>query len=138
LDLGADHGIVSKAEDISKRVMEITGGRGADVMVENVGEAVWLSALKSMARGGVLVTCGATTGPAPSADLQRMFIRQFTVMGSTGGSHEELRQLLAVAKRGRIKPVIDSIVPMDEVHSALSRLEDGEQFGKIALTIGGD
>jgi D-arabinose 1-dehydrogenase-like Zn-dependent alcohol dehydrogenase len=67
-----------------------------------------------------------------------MFIRQLTVMGSTGGSQEELRQLLAVAKRGRIKPVIDSIVPMDEVHRALLRLEAGEQFGKIALTVDAD
>lgn len=133
--LGADHAINGQTEDVAKTVMAATGGRGVDVVVENVGAAVWSQAMKSLVRGGRLVTCGATTGDQPSADLRRIFIRQLQILGSTLGDLNEFRDLLDFVQRTGLKPVIDSEYPLGEVHAALSRLESGAQFGKVALRI---
>ena len=135
LALGADHAINGAKEDIARRVLALTGGRGVDVVFENVGAAVWSSALKSLVRGGRLVTCGATTGDQPGADLRRLFIRQLQVMGSTLGDLSEFRDLLRVCARGLIKPVIDHRYGLDDAHAALDRLESGAQFGKLAIEI---
>lgn len=135
LALGADHAVNGAKEDIARRVLALTGGRGVDVVFENVGAAVWSSALKSLVRGGRLVTCGATTGDQPGADLRRLFIRQLQVMGSTLGDLGEFADLLRVCERGLIRPVIDRRYGLDDVHAALDRLESGAQFGKLAIEI---
>ncbi len=137
LALGADHAIDGgRIDELPKRVMALTGGRGVDVVIENVGAAVWAAALKSLVRGGRIVTCGATSGDQPTADLRRVFIRQLQVLGSTLGNPDELASLLAVCGRGAVRPVIDSRYDLADVHAALDRLESGAQFGKVALTIG--
>jgi NADPH:quinone reductase-like Zn-dependent oxidoreductase len=128
-------GIDSAREDVVKRVMAITGGRGVDVVIENVGEPVWPLALKSLVRGGRIVTCGATAGDAPSADLRRLFIRQLQVFGSTLGTRHEFAALLEACSRGLFRPVIDSRYPLDQLHAALDRLESAAQFGKIGLEL---
>lgn len=133
--LGADHTINSSNRDVVKEVMAFTGGRGVDVVIENVGAAVWASAMKSLVRGGRLVTCGATTGDQPPADLRRIFIRQLQIIGSTLGDLREFRDLLQLVERTGLKPVIDSEFSLDQVHAALSRLESGQQFGKVVLKI---
>jgi NADPH:quinone reductase-like Zn-dependent oxidoreductase len=133
--MGADEGINGRTEDIPRRVMELTGGRGVDVVIENVGEAVWPAALRSLVRGGRIATCGATSGDNPSADLRRLFIRQLQIFGSTLGNFSEFRDLIAFCQRQEIRPVIDSRYSLEDTHAALSRLEAGEQFGKIAITI---
>lgn len=133
--LGADHGIDSSREDVAKAALAATGGRGVDVVLENVGEAAWPHALKSLVRGGRLVTCGATSGDQPGADLRRLFIRQLKVLGSTMGTVAELHDLLAFCQRHDIRPVIEQSFALDDVHAALNRLESGEQFGKIALVM---
>jgi len=135
LALGADHAIDSSAEDVARRALALTGARGVDVVIENVGAAVWSSALKSLVRGGRIVTCGATTGDQPGADLRRLFIRQLTVFGSTMGNPDELRQLIAFVQRHAIRPVIDSRYPLADVKSALARLEAGAQVGKLVIDI---
>ena len=133
--LGADHAIDSSREDVAKAALAATGGRGVDVVFENVGEAAWPAALKSLVRGGRLVTCGATSGDQPGADLRRLFIRQLKVLGSTMGTVAELHDLLAFCQRHDIRPVIEQSFALDDVHAALNRLESGEQFGKIALVM---
>ena len=85
--------------------------------------------------GARLVTCGATSGDQPGADLRRLFIRQLRVIGSTLGTVSELHDLLAFCQRHGVRPVIEQTFALDEVHAALDRLESGEQFGKIALAI---
>ena len=135
LQMGADAGVHSASQDIAKTVLALTGGRGVDVVIENVGAAVWGAALKSLVRGGRLVTCGATTGDQPGADLRRMFIRQLKVFGSTLGTLSEFRDLLALCERSPMRPVIDSCHSLDAVTQALDRLESGRQFGKVAITI---
>jgi NADPH:quinone reductase-like Zn-dependent oxidoreductase len=133
--LGADAAIDGSREDIAARALALTGGRGVDVVIENVGEAVWAAALKSLVRGGRIVTCGATSGDRPSADLRRLFIRQLQIFGSTHGSFAEFRDLLALCERGLVRPAIDSRYRLDKVHTALDHLESGRQFGKIGIEI---
>lgn len=138
LAMGADYGINGKTQDVAKTVMSLTGGRGVDVVIENVGEAVWSAAMKSLVRGGRLVTCGATSGDQPPADLRRIFIRQLQILGSTAGNLSEFRDLLAFVEMHRIVPVIDSEFPLDRAHEALSRLESGQQFGKVGVRLQAD
>lgn len=133
--LGADHVIHSAKQDVVKAVMAATGGRGVDVVFENVGEAVWSDALRALVRGGRLVTCGATTGDQPPADLRRVFIRQLQILGSTLGDVSEFHDLLRFVAHQGIRPVIDQVYPLVDVHAALDRLAQGEQFGKLALEL---
>jgi NADPH:quinone reductase-like Zn-dependent oxidoreductase len=106
---------------------------GVDMVIDSVGEASWGESLRSLRRGGRLVTCGATTGSNPPADLQRLFIRQLEIYGSTGGSLGEFRQLLDVFNRGLVKPVVDVTFEMANIRSAFEHLASGAQFGKISL-----
>lgn len=124
-----------RTEDIPKAVMWLTGGEGADLVVDNVGEKTWGSSLRSMARGGHLVTCGATTGANPSADIQRLFVRQLSIHGSTMGSMDEFRKLIAAFESGAFTPLIDSVLPLAQVQMAFARLEDPARMGKIAIRI---
>lgn len=130
--LGADGGVNYRRDRVSAAIQEISGG-GVDMVIDSVGEASWGESLRSLRRGGRLVTCGATTGSNPPADLQRLFIRQLEIYGSTGGSIGEFRQLLDVFNRGLVRPVIDSSFAMADVRSALARLASGAQFGKVSL-----
>ena len=134
--MGAHATINSAQQDVVKEVLHLTHGRGVDVVVENVGGPMWSLALKSLARGARLVTCGATAGDQPAADLRRVFIRQLQIYGSTLGDLHEFRDLLAFVQQTGLRPVIDSVFTIDQIHQALERLESGEQFGKVALTLG--
>lgn len=91
--------------------------------------------MKSLVRGGRLVTCGATTGDQPPADLRRIFIRQLQIFGSTLGNFDKFRDLLSLVARTGLRPLIDSEFSLDQAHAALTRLESGEQFGKVAICI---
>jgi NADPH:quinone reductase-like Zn-dependent oxidoreductase len=133
--LGADETINYKSEPIAKRVLDMTGGRGADVVYDNVGEATWGESLRAARRGGRVVVIGATTGGFPPADLQRIFVRQLSIFGSTTGSMAEYRDLYRLAGQGRFKPVIDSVFPLEQATEGLGKLERAEQFGKIVLDI---
>ena len=135
LQLGAAHAIDSSTRDVAKEVMALTAGRGVDVVIENVGAAVWSSAMKSLVRGGRLVTCGATSGDQPPADLRRIFIRQLQILGSTLGDLDEFAALLSLVRRTGLRPVIDAAFPIAEAHAALDRLGAAERFGKVAITI---
>lgn len=119
----------------SKAVLTLTGGEGVDMVVDNVGAATWDQSLRSLRRGGSIVTCGATTGSAPSADLQRMFIRQLSVHGSTMGSVSEFRQLIATFEAGAIRPPIDSVYPLERAAEALNRLSHPDRLGKVVIRI---
>lgn len=131
--LGASETINGASSDIAKSVLAMTDGQGVDVVIENVGEAVWPHAMKALRRGGRIVTCGATSGDSPSADLRRLFIRQLQVFGSTHGTLDEFAALLAMSARGQFRPVLDSRFPLEGIHEALNRLEAGSQFGKIGI-----
>ena len=124
-----------RSADVPREVAALTGGEGADLVIDNVGEKTWGASLRSLARGGHLVTCGATTGAHPSADIQRLFVRQISLHGSTMGSLEEFRRLVRTYDSGRLSPRIDSTFPLDQVPAAFDRLEAPDRSGKIIIAI---
>lgn len=132
--MGADGGVNYAKDKVSPAVLDLSGG-GVDMAIDSVGAASWGESLKSLRRGGRLVTCGATTGANPPADLQRVFIRQLEIYGSTGGSISELSQLLDVFNRGLVTPVIDSRFRMSDINAAFDRLESSAQFGKVSVVV---
>jgi NADPH:quinone reductase-like Zn-dependent oxidoreductase len=133
--LGADAILNHKAQKISQEVRALTDKRGADVVIENVGEATWDESLRSLGRGGRLVTCGSTTGPHVTLDLRRLFWYQWSIMGSTMGNDAEYREIVRVLGAGELRPVVDRVFPFGEAREAFERLERGEQLGKIAIEI---
>lgn len=133
LAMGADHAVLDEGEDWSRQVRAITKKRGVDICADSIGKAVHLSCIKSLARGGTFVTCGATTGPAAVTDLTRVFWNQLNIMGSTMGSMAEYRQVVALLVNGAMKPVIDCVIDADDAPKAWERLESTEQFGKIVI-----
>jgi NADPH:quinone reductase-like Zn-dependent oxidoreductase len=133
--LGADFGINYADEKVAKRVMEITAGAGVDMVIDNVGEASWGDTLRALRPGGRVITCGATTGGHPSADIQRLFARQLAVYGSTLGSVEEFRQLIDVTARGEIAPLIDRSYAIDDIEQGFDRLKSAQQSGKLIVNI---
>jgi NADPH:quinone reductase-like Zn-dependent oxidoreductase len=131
--LGADYVIDHYRQDIAAEVKRITGKRGVDVVVEHVGAATWPKSLESLAPGGRLATCGATTGYNAGIDLRYLFSKQWSLLGSFLGSMGELHQVLKFVFRKQLKPVIDRVYPLAEVRAAHERLENKEQFGKVIV-----
>jgi NADPH:quinone reductase-like Zn-dependent oxidoreductase len=126
---------IDAGDNIVERVMALTNGRGVDVVIENVGKAAWPAAMRSLVRGGRLVTCGATTGDDPSADLRRLFIRQLQIFGSTLGTRAEFKAMIDFIVDKGLKPHIDEVFALRDIRRAFDRLESGRQFGKIGLAI---
>jgi NADPH:quinone reductase-like Zn-dependent oxidoreductase len=135
LEMGASAGINYLTEKVSERALALTDGEGVDMVLDSSGEKSWAESLRSLRRGGRLVTCGATTGSHPSADLQRVFIRQLEIYGSTGGSLQEFREVVGLFAQGEIRPIIDNVYPLANVGDAFDRLQRGEQFGKLVVSI---
>ena len=132
LELGASEGILDTGEDWSRTVRSFTGKRGVNVCVDSVGGPLHLPCLKSLARGGTLVTCGCTAGASPKTDLARIFWNQLSVLGSTMGDMDEFREVFQLFLEG-MKPVIDSVHDANNAADAFARLESGEHFGKVVL-----
>ncbi len=132
-ELGADETVLDEGQDWSRAVRVATGRRGVDVCADSIGAAAHLPCIKSLARGGRLVTCGCTTGAGPSTDLARIFWNQLEILGSTMGDACEFRQVCSLFRGGLIQPVIDRVIPADEGPAAYARLESGSQFGKVVL-----
>ncbi len=135
-ELDATVGVNYTKEDVVDRVYEETGGRGVDVVVDNVGKETWEVSQKAASNGGRIVTCGATTGFDPDTNVNRIFWKQLSILGSTMGSHEDFDRMLSWVKSSDTHPVIDSTYPLEEVREAERRLSNAEQFGKIVLSIG--
>ncbi len=132
-ELGADFGIDHGTDEIARETRKRTGKRGVDIVIDSVGKATWKQSIDALARGGRLLTCGATTGPDPEEDIVRIFWNQLTVMGSTMGTHAEFSDLLRVVSEGKVRPVVDSVFPLSEAREAHRRLVEQKQFGKIVL-----
>ena len=134
-ELGADAAVNHVSGDVRAAVEEATEGKGVEVVLEHVGEATWQASLQSARAGGRIVVCGATSGPNPPAALHRIWWKQLTIYGSTMGTHEDFEAAYELVKSGRAKPVVDSVFPLADARAAHERMEAGEQFGKIVLTI---
>jgi len=134
-ELGADATVNHATGDVKAAAQEATGGHGIDVVVENVGEATWATSLQVAAPGGRITVCGATSGPNPPAALHRIWWKQLSILGSTMGTGEDFAGAYELVASGRARPVVDSVLPLEEIRAAHERLEAGEQLGKIVLTI---
>jgi NADPH:quinone reductase-like Zn-dependent oxidoreductase len=104
-----------------------------DAVMETVGAATWSHSLKSLRPGGRMVICGATSGPNPPAELNRIFFLSLSVIGSTMGTKQELQDLIALLAATGLRPVLDRVVPLDEAAAALAAMASGELVGKIVL-----
>jgi NADPH:quinone reductase-like Zn-dependent oxidoreductase len=124
LELGAD-AVFAAGERLPERV---------DVVLETVGEATWSHSLKSLKPGGTIVVCGATSGQAPSAELNRVFFLQLSVVGSTMGTAEELGRLVQLLEVSGVRPVIDRVLPLSGAHEGFAALQAGDVFGKVVFT----
>jgi NADPH:quinone reductase-like Zn-dependent oxidoreductase len=133
-ELGADECINHAREDWARVVWEKTGKRGVDVVLENVGAATWKGSLRVLAKGGRLVTCGATSGPIGETDIRVVFWKQVSIIGSTMSSNAEFHDVMRELFRGRLRAIVDAVMPLGEGVDAQRRLAEGKQFGKIVLT----
>jgi NADPH:quinone reductase-like Zn-dependent oxidoreductase len=133
--LGAAEVIDHYEQDISAEVMRLTNRRGVDVVIEHVGEATWSRSVRSLARGGRLVTCGATTGASGAINIQALFAKQLTIHGSYMGSKGELMRAATFSFTGQLKPILDRTFPLAEAAAAQEWMETSHQFGKIVLEV---
>jgi NADPH:quinone reductase-like Zn-dependent oxidoreductase len=131
--LGADHVVNYRAEDWSKAVFHLTAKRGVDVVVDNVGKATLMASVRALARGGRLVVVGNTSGPLAELDLRYLFRKQISLIGSTMGSHQDFERVMGLVFGGQLRPVVDRVLPLEQIGEAHAVLERGEQFGKVVL-----
>jgi len=132
-ELGADELINYSKHDWVQAVRDLTAKRGVDVVLDNVGAATWKGSIRSLASGGRLVTCGATTGPIGETDIRLVFWRQLRILGSTMANRAEFRAVMGQLFQGRLRAVIDRTMPLRDGAEAQRRLAEGKQFGKIVL-----
>lgn len=133
--IGADEVVNYKEKDFAEEVRRLTNKKGVEVVIEHVGTDTIGKSLQSLARGGRLVTCGATSGPKVEADLRHIFARHLSILGSYMGGKRELAELVPLFDRGKLRPVVDKVFPLEEAGDAHRRMESRELFGKIVLTI---
>lgn len=131
--LGADYVINYKEKDFADETLKITKGRGVNVVIEHIGPETFAKSLTSLAKRGRLVTCGVTSGPTAEINLRYLFSRQLSVQGSYMGSLRELKKVIRLVEKGKLKPVVDKIYPLRESQQALERMISRQNFGKIIL-----
>lgn len=132
--LGADV-VLNHRRDVGAEVRKLTENRGADVIVDSVGQQSWPQSLRSLRRGGRLTVCGATSGPTASLDLRRLFWHQWSILGSTLGNRREYAEIVRLAGEGKLRPVVDRVLPWDQAIAGFERLARGEQTGKIVIEV---
>jgi NADPH:quinone reductase-like Zn-dependent oxidoreductase len=133
LALGADHVLDRSRVDWGRELFSMTGKRGVDVIVDNVGAATITASIKALARGGRIVIIGNTSGPLAEIDLRYLFSKQISLIGSTMGSHQDFRKILELLWSGRLKAMVDRVMPLGDGRRAFELLEGGGVFGKIVL-----
>lgn len=133
VEYGAGWGINYRTQDVLEEVRKITQKRGVDVVFEHLGETTMPVSLKCLARGGSVVTCGTLTGTRTEVDLWSLFAKELKLVGSYGGTRQDLFEVLRAVQEGRLKAVIDEEFPLKDAAAAQSRMEDRAQFGKILL-----
>ena len=135
-ELGADITINYRDKDFTTEVRTLTGKRGVDVVFEHVGGETFEKSVRLLAKGGRLVTCGATSGPEATINLRLVFFKLLSILGSTMGSVAELREVMRHVESGKLRPVIDRVMPWSEIAEAHRILENRQAFGKLVLRVG--
>lgn len=137
LELGADHAVNYQTDRFDRFVRKLTKKRGVDVVFEHVGPDTWAASLLSLKKGGVLVTCGSTSGIQAETNLLHLFNQQIRIFASFGGTFENVRAGLLKMTSAETTPVIDEIIPIGQVERALQRLLNRDVFGKIIVDLSG-
>jgi NADPH:quinone reductase-like Zn-dependent oxidoreductase len=132
-ELGADETINYTRDVWPTEVKRLTGRKGVDVVVEHTGAATWPGSIASLKNNGRLVTCGATSGFDARTDLRQVFYRHLTLLGSFMGSKAELIEAMKFVEMGKIRGVVDRVLPLSEARQAHELIEDRAQFGKVIL-----
>ena len=132
-ECGADHVVNYEEVSFADAIKSETDGRGVDVVVDHVGEATWDDSLSVAARGGTVVTCGATSGIAPETNIPKLFWKQLDILGSTMGTPGEMDEVLARVFDGTFKPRVREVLPMSEMAHAHEMLENREGFGSVVV-----
>lgn len=132
-EIGADVTINYDSEDFLKSILNDTDGEGVDIVIEHIGPATWKNSVKSLKKGGRLVTCGATTGPVVDLEIRRIFSKQISILGSYMGYVSELYDIIRYVSSGALKPIVDKVYDLKDTAEAHKRMELREQFGKIVL-----
>lgn len=133
LELGADHAI--PYDNFVKDVRALTGKKGADVVVDHVGPDTWSGSVACLRKGGRIVTCGGTSGHEITFDVRHLFFKSLSFLGSTMGTPEELKTVLGHIEAGRLRPVIDSVFPLEKIADAHRRVAERAVFGKVVVTL---
>lgn len=133
-ELGADVVVDRLAEDVDDRIKRETAGRGVDVVLDSVGEAMWSTVTRAVGPDGRIVVYGATTGPRVTLHLAHVFWKQQSVIGSTMSSRREFEEVMSLVADGTLEPVLDDVLPLEQIREAHERLEAGNVFGKLVLT----
>ncbi|EMA22553.1 zinc-binding dehydrogenase [Haloarcula argentinensis] len=132
-ELGADHTINYEETDFAGEIRDLTDGRGVDMVVDHIGAQTWQDSLKSLVKGGRVVTCGATTGGNPETDINRIFWNQLQVIGSTMATPGQADEVLDLVWQGEMEPRVRETLPMSEIARAHEIIEDREGFGKVVV-----
>jgi NADPH:quinone reductase-like Zn-dependent oxidoreductase len=136
VELGAERAVNYRERDFVAETRSWAGRGGVDVVIDHVGADTFERSLRCLGRGGRYVTCGATSGHELKTDFRLVFFKSLSILGSTLGASHELATILDLVSAGRLRPVVDSILPLDRVAEAHARLESREVFGKVVLTVG--
>ncbi len=133
-ELGADVVLDRSRGEWGREIYKLTDKRGVDVIVDNVGKATLTTSMQALARGGRIVIVGNTSGPQTEIDIRFIFGKQISLIGSTMGTHQDFKDVVAMLWAGKLKPVVDRVMPLSEGRSAYEIMQAGEQLGKIVLT----
>lgn len=133
-ELGADEVINYNTEDWGKRAWDLTGKRGADLVLDSVGKATFAGSIRACARGGRIVTCGGTTGQQWELDIRPVYWRGIDILGTTMANRSEAEEVLGLVWQGKLRPIVDRVLPLAKIREAHELLERSGQFGKIVLT----
>ena len=133
MSLGADAVIDRSAADWPREILRLSHKRGVDVVVDNVGRATLGDSMKVAARGGRIVIIGNTSGAITEIDIRYIFGKQISIIGSTMGTHQDFREITALLWSGKLRPVIDRVLPLSDGGQAYALIESGDHFGKIVL-----
>lgn len=134
-ELGATKVFNYRQEDWVAGVLAATGGRGVDLVQDNVGAATWPLSLQALARNGRLVPCGSHSGTTFELDIAQIYHRQLQIRGSNGGTFQDLASVITLVEAGHIRPVVDTVLPLAQIHEGHRLLEEKEHFGKVVIQI---
>ena len=132
---GADEVINHKDQSVLEEIRRLTARRGVDVVLDHVGAATWDTSLKSLARGGRLVTCGATSGAEATTDIRYIFGRKLSIHGTWMGTKREMHQVMRLVEQGKLRPVVHQVFPLEETVKAQEIMDRSQHFGKLVLRV---